>query len=69
VLEVCRQKKLGIKSLEVWKGGYADTRLCADYGGDPFDTAWYGPVFEELMSLYADGDETVLFSGTYIESK
>jgi hypothetical protein len=69
VLEVCRQKKLGVKSIEVWKGGYADTRLCADYGDDPFNTAWYEPVFEELLRLYADGDETVLFCGTYSESR
>ena len=67
VLEVCRQKKLGVKTIEVWKGGYADTRLCSDYGGDPFDAAWYGPVFEELERLYVDSDETVLFCGTYSE--
>lgn len=69
VLSVCKEKGVGVTTIEVYKGGYADTLLAEDFGGNPYDVDWYTKEYEKLVVQYcADSDKTeVLFSGWYVE--
>jgi len=68
VIDVCTEKGLGISTIEVYKGGYADTLMSDDFGGNPFDPNWYTNEFEDLVKKYClENDEEVLFSGWYLE--
>ncbi len=69
VIEVCKDKGLGISVIEVYKNGYAETLLSDDFGGNPFDPNWYTTGYENLIQEYCTGSDNipVLFSGWYEE--
>jgi len=69
VIDVCQKKGLGISTIEVYKGGYADTLLSKDFGGNPYDPDWYMSEYENLIKKYCVGTDNrvVLFSGWYLE--
>ncbi len=69
VLAVCNENGLGVHVIEVYKGGYADTLISDDFGGNPFDSNWYTSEFDQLQKRYCSGEdnEEVLFAGWYLE--
>ncbi len=52
VIEVCKEKSLGISVIDLYKGGYAETLLSDDFGGNPFDPNWYFTGYENLIKEY-----------------
>lgn len=69
VIDVCREKGLGISTIEIYKDGYAETLMSEDFGGDPHDPDWYTTGYENLVKKYCTGTDnrSVLFSGWYVE--
>lgn len=70
VLAVCQEKGLGVQVIEVYKGGYADTSISDDFGGNAFDSDWYLGEYDRLIKHYCSGEDAaeVMFAGWYLES-
>lgn len=66
VIDVCKEEGLGISVIEVYKGGYAETLLAEDFGGNPYDPNWYINGYEKLVKDYCMDGANVLFAGWYL---
>ncbi|MGV3611446.1 MAG: hypothetical protein ACO1N0_10880 [Fluviicola sp.] len=69
VLAVCQEKGLGVQVIEVYKGGYADTLISDDFGGNAFDSGWYLREYDRLLKQYCSGEDAaeVMFAAWYLE--